>query len=830
MSGDYAISCAVDEDCSGILCGADAETSNPVCTSGECQCVNRANFFYVLGMYQCFIMAIAMYAYLKNKNSLGKKKEHAMGGEEGDMSKQEVKNMEMQEHFMASGSYGTVVMALTTFSTIFSGYIIVGVPDEMALFGYISFRWLMMSTFAIASWLLLQTQLRNVGFKRNYASPSDIISDRFNSKALTAAAAIIWVAQLFITITGQMYALHSIIQGLSLGQLNAKALTWGICFIILFCETVGGQRSVSLSDAIQAAIMLTTFFILPFVLVYHYGGLADMVDYDCKGKVDNGDGTIGGCLAYTRPWAVLHPTASQFCNLEDGYNDTNCIQSHFEPGAFANGRTWNSSLNMTESVDMMPMLQSAALNQVNFAMFNGGTFGLQPFVLQKVFVAQSDDVLRKANMFMYAANFLAIVPMVFVGLVYSAKLPAGASAFPAVAGALMNKGGFSEFIAIMASCSAFAALMSTVDSMLISANNVFTVDVLKNWLMIDSSARSLKIVSLIISPLILFGATAWTLFDYDKIDLAYLITMGSSMVWQIAPVLLSSFYTDRITAYAYLAGIIVGFIISIIFAQERKEPSIVTGLALELSGWFGVLANAATVLITQAIFTSVGKPWMISDGDRDFDTHHPVVRKQYGTERLTAKLINEHYLKDTVLPYASTFNKVLGFAVVVVTTLTCPWWGSPYEDQGVVGGFTKWALVQFIVYACCVVSQIYIVWSWKTSDDDLKVEDARLGVVRKPAADDSAGDSTTIAESGTSVTPPGTPEPAKKELPTPPGTPEPVKKSSTPEPIKKHSSSNKVAPLDIDIRGKCAKCGKNVLATQPRTQVDGVYSHDVCPE
>ena len=59
-----------------------------------------------------------------DKNSISEKKEiHA---EEGKMTKQDQKNIEMQEHFMASGSYGTVVMALTTFSTIFSGYIVVG--------------------------------------------------------------------------------------------------------------------------------------------------------------------------------------------------------------------------------------------------------------------------------------------------------------------------------------------------------------------------------------------------------------------------------------------------------------------------------------------------------------------------------------------------------------------------------------------------------------------------------------------------------------------------------------------------------------------------------
>jgi Na+/proline symporter len=138
-----------------------------------------------------------------------------------------------------------------------------------------------------------------------------------------------------------------------------------------------------------------------------------------------------------------------------------------------------------------------------------------------------------------------------------------------VTGALMNKGGFSEFIAVMASCSAFAALMSTVDSMVIAANNVFTVDVLKNWLMADSTITQLKIASLIVSPVMLFGATAWALLDNENINLAYLLTLGSCMVWQIFPVVIISFYSDKITAYPILAGIIVGFLFSIGFAQTR---------------------------------------------------------------------------------------------------------------------------------------------------------------------------------------------------------------------------------------------------------------------
>jgi len=335
--------------------------------------------------------------------------------------------------------------------------------------------------------------------------------------------------------------------------------------------------------------------------------------------------------------------------------------------------------------------------------------------------------------------------------------------------------------------------------------------VLKNWLMVDSSAKSLKITSLMISPLILFGATAWALFDFDNINLAYLITMGSSMIWQLCPVMVSSFYTDRITAYPLVAGIFVGFVISVIFAQERKDEN-ASGLVLELSGWFGVLANFFTVFFVQVVFNCIGKPWMLNDDDRDFDKLHPIVLKQYGSKRLTAKMVNEVYLKGVVVPYGSTQNKVIGVGVVIATIAACPWYGKPYTAQDIYAGFPAWAFWQFVTYGCCCALQIWLVYSWKPS---------------KAEVDDDKKELFDADDKGIMMLEKGSPEPGSE----PPATPPPATKSE--KGMNRKVSSNKVVPVDADnaaaVRGKCGKCGENVLATQPRTQVDGVYSHDTCP-
>ena len=67
-----------------------------------------------------------------------------------------------------------------------------------------------------------------------------------------------------------------------------------------------------------------------------------------------------------------------------------------------------------------------------------------------------------------------------------------ASAFPVVTGELIDQGGFAEVIAVVASCSALAAIMSTADSCIIGANNVITVDWVKNHLWKSASDKQIQ--------------------------------------------------------------------------------------------------------------------------------------------------------------------------------------------------------------------------------------------------------------------------------------------------------------------------------------------------
>ena len=100
-----------------------------------------------------------------------------------------------------------------------------------------------------------------------------------------------------------------------------------------------------------------------------------------------------------------------------------------------------------------------------------------------------------------------------------------------------------------------------------------------------------------------------------------------------------------------------------------------------------------------------------------FDRLDPSVLKQYGPTRLTAHEINEVYLKGCEVPYSTKLNKFLGVACVIISILSCPWYGEPYEKETVSGGFPAWALTQFLLYMLCCCLQIFLVYSWKPAEE-----------------------------------------------------------------------------------------------------------------
>ena len=139
-------------------------------------------------------------------------------------------------HFYGGKQYSAPVLFATLFSTIFSAYTIDGVPNESSLLGFIALRWLTGSITINTAALMLAPRGYRLGTDRNYDSPNDLISDRYNNRVLSIMCCVTSAAAAIIYVISQFFAMGDLVEGASGGTMDAEATIWVIAAVMLLSE------------------------------------------------------------------------------------------------------------------------------------------------------------------------------------------------------------------------------------------------------------------------------------------------------------------------------------------------------------------------------------------------------------------------------------------------------------------------------------------------------------------------------------------------------------------------------------------------------------------
>jgi Na+/proline symporter len=90
----------------------------------------------------------------------------------------------IDDHYLARGGLGNKVLILSTFSSLFSGYTVVGVPGKAYRSGYFSFFWIPGTIGMNACQLLVAPRLYRLSAARRYITPGSYLWDRYRSRYL----------------------------------------------------------------------------------------------------------------------------------------------------------------------------------------------------------------------------------------------------------------------------------------------------------------------------------------------------------------------------------------------------------------------------------------------------------------------------------------------------------------------------------------------------------------------------------------------------------------------------------------------------------------------
>ncbi len=179
-------------------------------------------------------------------------------------------------HYLGGRDFGPLLTAGTLFASLFSGYTVVGIPNEAYKSGWQSIRWIPTLMAVVAGFYGTGMRLRKASMIRNHQSPVDFITDRYQSQLLRYVILALQVLPTLIYLAAQVIAIKVTFNSVFELDPDASFPVIIVMIIIVIFEWLGGLNSVALTDAFQAVVMVTSFVILPVVVLRNFGGWKDL--------------------------------------------------------------------------------------------------------------------------------------------------------------------------------------------------------------------------------------------------------------------------------------------------------------------------------------------------------------------------------------------------------------------------------------------------------------------------------------------------------------------------------------------------------------------------
>lgn len=182
-----------------------------------------------------------------------------------------------EEFVAASRSLNVFTMYFLMGGAIFSAFAFLGGPGWAYSKGAASFYILAYCAMGLVPWLIWGPRTYRMGRRYKYITQAQLVSDRFESRALSALLAIIsilaFIQYIALQLKGMAYVLNVTTDGLIPFWLGAL-VAYGVVLVYVFTS---GVRGVAWTNVLQGLLMLTMAWILGLWLPFKFhGGITSM--------------------------------------------------------------------------------------------------------------------------------------------------------------------------------------------------------------------------------------------------------------------------------------------------------------------------------------------------------------------------------------------------------------------------------------------------------------------------------------------------------------------------------------------------------------------------
>ncbi len=385
-----------------------------------------------------------------------------------------------------------------------------------------------------ASWGFISRRLKRLSDETDSITLPDVLAAKFDDRwHLIRGVAVAIIAVMVTTyVSAQMVATGKAFSGFVGLDYRAGVMIGAV--IIIGYTFVGGYKAVSYTDVVQGVLMLAGLIAVPLVAINAAGGWDRML-----ATLDAYD------PAFTDMFAVL-----------DG-----------------------------STGGLVAALSFAAI---------GLPFLGVPQMLIRYMSARDEEELRKARIVSIVVLFIFLFGAVTAGIAGRALFPGlddAEQVFPTLASEL-----FPPLLTGLLLVIVLSAIMSTVDSLLLLASSSIVRDTMQKILGSPKSDATLagygKVVTVIIGVIAVFVAVYMA---ENKLIFWFVLFSWSGLGAAFGPVVLALLYDQRTTGAGVVAGMLGGFLTSVIWVQFFKEGAY--GLYEAIPGF--IVAAVATVVVSR---------------------------------------------------------------------------------------------------------------------------------------------------------------------------------------------------------------------------------------
>jgi len=432
---------------------------------------------------------------------------------------------ELSAHYLGGRDFGPLLMAGTLFASLFSGYTVIGVPNEAFTNGWSALRWIPTLLAVVAGYFGTGLRLRRLSILRNHSTGLDFVTDRFQSQFLRYTIFILQVVPSIIYLAVQVNSIKSTFNAIF--ELSEDSIYPVIIIfaLILVFEWIGGLSSVAMTDTIQAAVMIFSFIAMPVIMWKKYGGLGALNSVD-----------------YPKPQFFQTMNSAQQLDF------------------------WQFSL-------------------INFSFFTLPHFMQRTYAAKDLSSLQVGYIVMAISP--WIASFVGVL-IGIIGVQILGNGAAPTNPFASIMEALMELGGFPAAVAILAVTGSVAAIMSTADSLIIALSQTITAELINPNITVKKSGQLVlygRVVSFLSVSFALAIGIGWKegVTDLGKIQ----FPLSAMAVPTFLFGLFSYDYDVHPWSLAVSANLAVAYIFAIYFGYLRGGNGIainpgITGFFLQI--------------------------------------------------------------------------------------------------------------------------------------------------------------------------------------------------------------------------------------------------------